>query len=542
VATNNGLNRFNPANGKFHRITVEHGLPDNTVKGLALDTSGVLWLTTNSGICRYDHLQGKVKNFTTSDGLQSNEFFETSMYTTKDGAILAGGINGFNLIRPDKYSDNGYVPPIVITDFYLFNEKVEVGAKDSPLKKQISETAGITLSYKQSVLTFYFAALDFTNPNKNQYAYKMEHFDKDWIYCGKRKDATYTNLNPGIYQFHVKGSNNDGLWNETGTTLKIIITPPWWKTKTARIGFVVSILCLFLGIYFYRINALEKQKRVLERLVKKRTHEIEEKNVQLKEQNVVLEQRQRFIDEQTVELTVSNQKLGSLNATKDKLFTVIAHDLKNPFGSILGYCEILLRRLDVMNDDNKKKSIGIIYDSAKRVFALLENLLHWAQAQTGAVIYEPEELLLDEVVSANIELLQNLALQKKYTINKSTETDLKVFADKNMIDTVIRNLITNAIKFTEAGSVTVETVSAEGYATVRVVDTGVGIGSDAKDTLFDAVATKSAFGTRGESGTGLGLNICKEFILRNGGSIGVESKLGKGSTFYFTIPLKSGGT
>jgi signal transduction histidine kinase/ligand-binding sensor domain-containing protein len=536
IATTNGLNRFNPVNENFYKLFVKDGLPDNTIKGMALDTFGVVWLSTNNGICRYDPQLNRFKSFTTSDGLQSNEFFEASMYTTREGSIWAGGINGCNLIHPDKYSDNVSVPPIVLTDFYLFNERVKIGAKGSPLYKQISETSRLTLSYQQSVLTFFFSALDFANPKKNQYAYKMENFDKEWIYCGNRKDATYTNLNPGKYRFRVKGSNNDGRWNETGTTLEIVITPPWWKTKTARIGFAISIICLFMGIFFYRINTLHKQKAILEKLVQKRTHEIEEQNTRLNQQNILLEQRQKYIDEQTKELSSSNKKLMSLNATKDRLFTIIAHDLKNPFASILGYCEILSRRFENMTDTNRKKSIRIIYESSKRVFTLLENLLHWARSQTGTIKYEPEEFVLDEVISVNIALIEEMALEKKIDIKKLNTLTAKVFADKNMIDTVIRNLITNAIKFTEAGYVGIETCQDKDFVTIKIVDTGVGINSNTTNSIFDDAGSKSTFGTRGESGTGLGLVICREFAEKNGGSIKVESELGKGSTFSFTIP------
>jgi ligand-binding sensor domain-containing protein/HPt (histidine-containing phosphotransfer) domain-containing protein/two-component sensor histidine kinase/PAS domain-containing protein len=263
IATQNGLNRFNPVSGIFRKYFKEDGLPNSIIKGLTLDKSGMLWLTTNSGICRFDYRSNIFKHFTISDGLQSNEFYKRSILTTKNGSVLAGGTNGFNLLHPDRYSENGSIPPVVFTDFQIFNEKVKIGVKGSPLKKQISETTTLTLSYKQSVLTFYFAVLDFANPKKNQYAYKMENFDKDWIYCGNRQDATYTSLNPGKYRFHVKGSNNDGIWNETGTTLELIITPPWWETRVARAVFVMLIILLLLGIYSY-FRSKQQQKHLRE--------------------------------------------------------------------------------------------------------------------------------------------------------------------------------------------------------------------------------------------------------------------------------------
>jgi ligand-binding sensor domain-containing protein/HPt (histidine-containing phosphotransfer) domain-containing protein/PAS domain-containing protein len=259
LASQNGLCRYNQKTGGRRWYFKADGLPTNTVKGVTIDRAGMLWVTTSAGICRFDARNNKIRKFTTSDGLQSNDFYKASVMTTSAGKILAGGSNGFNLISPDKYAENRSVPEVVITDFYIFNEKVKIGGRGSPLQKQISETRQMTLSYKHSVLTFYFAVMDFSNPDKNQYAYRMENFDKDWTYCGNKKEATYTNLDPGKYFFHVKGANNDGVWNEAGTTLELVITPPWWQTKWARAGFVLLIMLVLLWVYLYFRNKQEQK-------------------------------------------------------------------------------------------------------------------------------------------------------------------------------------------------------------------------------------------------------------------------------------------
>jgi signal transduction histidine kinase/ligand-binding sensor domain-containing protein/CheY-like chemotaxis protein len=261
VATQKGLYRFNPDNGNHTWYLREGEAGETPVKGLALDKTGMLWATTNVGLFRFDCRRNAFKHFTISDGLQGNDFYRASIFAAKSGAIFAGGANGFNVISPERYVENRSVPEIAITDLLIFNEKVKVGARGSPLEKEISETKKLTLSYKQSFFTFCFAALDFTNPDKNKYAYRMENFDKDWIFCGNRKDATYTSLNPGRYYFHVKGSNDDGIWNETGTTLELIITPPWWETNAARIGFVCLVLSLLFGVYYYFRNKQEEKHR-----------------------------------------------------------------------------------------------------------------------------------------------------------------------------------------------------------------------------------------------------------------------------------------
>jgi signal transduction histidine kinase/ligand-binding sensor domain-containing protein len=538
IATQGGLNLFNPVKRKIKRCYTEDSLQNKSIQGLTTDKYGMLWLTTSAGITRYDYHTNKVKNFTVAEGLQSTDFKNGSILTTENGTILAGGTNGFNIINPGRIPENKKAPDVVITDFHIFNQKVSIGAQGSPLKKHISQTNKIILTYKQSVLTFFFAVLDYTNPQKNRYAYMMEHFDKGWIYCGNRKEATYTNLDPGKYLFHVKGSNNDGVWNETGTTLQIIITPPWWKTKTAWFVFISAFFCLFLLFYFYRINQLNRKKIMLEKLVHERTSEIEEKNRVLSQQTDDLKERQLLIDLQTKDLFASNEKLVALNKTKDKLISIIAHDLKNPFTTILGFCEILSRRYETMDDGRRKHILENVYKSALNLFKLLETLLDWARTQTGNIKCNPEEFVLNDIVDANILFVENLANEKKVDIKHNLKNGIVIYADKNMLNTVIRNLITNAIKFTENGTIRIEAEQGADAAKVMIQDSGVGISPENRAKLFNVGNSKSSFGTRGESGTGLGLLICKEFIERHGGVIGVESEQGKGSTFYFTIPKK----
>jgi signal transduction histidine kinase len=181
--------------------------------------------------------------------------------------------------------------------------------------------------------------------------------------------------------------------------------------------------------------------------------------------------------------------------------------------------------------------IGAIYESSKNLFKLLENLLHWARSQTGNIKYEPEEFIINELFDTNISLVENMVLEKNLEIKQNLESKIKIFADKNMINTVIRNLITNAIKYTETGSISIEVFQDNVETKVSIIDTGIGISNDKLDNIFDVMSSKSTHGTRGESGTGLGLILCKEFIERNGGKIWVESTVGKGSEFKFTLPL-----
>ena len=247
-------------------------MPDNVIKGLIFDDSGILWVTTSSGVSQFDYKQEKIKNFTKADGLQSNEFYERSILKTKSGALLMGGTKGFNIVYPEKIAKNKNIPDVLITDLKIFNSRVEPGVKNSPLNQNITETKNLTLSYKQSVLSFYFTVMDFTAPEKNQYAYMMENFDDKWIYSGNRREATYTNLNPGEYTFRVKGSNNDGIWNEEGTSIRITITPPFWQTLWFRFILLAVLLGVVFWVYKWRVQArdLAAQKRMEVAVTKER--------------------------------------------------------------------------------------------------------------------------------------------------------------------------------------------------------------------------------------------------------------------------------
>ena len=255
IGTKNGLNQFYPKTGSFKRYYQKDGLPDNVIKGLIFDDSGMLWVTTSSGVSQFDYKQEKFKNFTKADGLQSNEFYERSILKIKSGALLMGGTKGFNIVYPKKIAENKNIPDVLITDLKIFNSRVEPGVKNSPLIQNITETKNLTLSYKQSVLSFYFTVMDFTAPEKNQYAYMMENFDNKWIYSGNRREATYTNLNPGEYTFRVKGSNNDGIWNEEGTSIRITIIPPFWQTLWFRFILLAVLVGIVFWIYMWRVQA-----------------------------------------------------------------------------------------------------------------------------------------------------------------------------------------------------------------------------------------------------------------------------------------------
>jgi len=243
-----GLNRFDRKADTFSRYTLKDGLPSDAIYGILEDEGGNLWLSTVNGLSKFIRKSGTFRNFTETDGIQSKEFNGGSYFKSKRGEMFFGGINGFNAFFPEDIKDNLYVPPVVITSFRKLNELVK-------LDKPVPEIQELALSYKDYVFSFEFAALDYTAPEKNQYAYKMEGLDKDWIFTtAEKRFAHYTTLPPGEYIFKVKGSNNDGIWNEQGTAIRLTITPPFWKTPYFNLIVILAISTLVFVSYRRRLN------------------------------------------------------------------------------------------------------------------------------------------------------------------------------------------------------------------------------------------------------------------------------------------------
>jgi methyl-accepting chemotaxis protein/ligand-binding sensor domain-containing protein len=230
IGTGNGLDRLDRSTDKFEHFTEADGLPGNAVNGIAVDASGQLWISGDRGIARFNPATKKVKTYTVADGLQGSEFNAGAYYEGRDGAIYFGGAKGFNLFEPERITENTHVPQIALTGFQLYNKPVAIGAKGSPLDQSITVANKLVLHHDQSVFTIEFAALDFVAPEKNQYAYKLEGLDDDWNEVGTKRVASYTNLPAGSYVFRVKGTNNDGTWNQEGTSLAIKVVPPFWAS------------------------------------------------------------------------------------------------------------------------------------------------------------------------------------------------------------------------------------------------------------------------------------------------------------------------
>lgn len=525
IGTNSGLNRFVAATGKFERFGLANGLPNEVIYGILEDNTNHLWLSTNRGICRFSLIDYTTKNFGVNDGLQSKEFNGGAFHKGKSGRMYFGGVYGLNVIDPEFSYINDNKSQTTITSFEVLGNKVitsfdsaraieenRIIKKDDvySLPSNISYTEEIYLDYKHRFFSIEFVALNSFNDVNLTFQYIMEGLDQDWNDAGNRNFVSYANMQPGEYLFKVRTVNLDGFAGISDASLKIFIDSPFWKTWWFYLLELAIIIIILVFVYKY--------------LLKIRTNKL------LRIQNEKVFQANQKLSE-------SEKNLKELNATKDKFFSIISHDIKNPFTSLLSISELMSTDYESMDDEEKEQGIKRVHDSGKRIYKLLENLLTWSRAQSGRVVFKPLHLNLEEVAKENLQLMEETASKKGIKLTFDIPDVAIAYCDKDMVETILRNLLINAIKFSHEGQ-TVElkikdiTTSYE----IAVVDHGIGMSEEEREKVFRIDAKLKKEGTSGEKGTGLGLIICKEFVERNRGTISISSTPGKGCTFIFTLP------
>jgi signal transduction histidine kinase len=470
-----------------------------------------------------------VKNFDINDGLQSNEFNGGAYHRGLDGKLHFGGVYGLNVIDPASVEPVSNVVGVTLTKLEVMGREVMIAGVE--LEEQFREYPGkilevgdefyagenvtyleaILLDYKQRFFSLEFSAMNTLQPDKLEYSYIMENLDTEWTNSGSRNYVSYANMKAGSYLFKVVAENEDGYRSDPPMLLSIIIKPPFWQSWWFILLEVIVATAIAVMIYIY--------------LVKSRTNKL------LKYQNQQISLANQALRE-------SEKNLMELNATKDKFFSIISHDLKNPFSSVLSISELMVERFDDADREDHRAGFQKIHQSLKHLLNLLENLLTWSRSQRGKIKHHPVRFNLTALIQENINLHKTLAEKKGIILAYPSVDEVYAYGDRDMINSVIRNLMTNAVKFTGRDK-KVEVKVDTGYQEIRVsfIDEGIGISNENLKKLFRIDEKFKSTGTEGEKGTGLGLIICREFVEKNGGEISVQSKLGEGSAFSFTIPI-----
>ena len=529
IGTNSGLNMFYPGTGSFRRFGVNEGLANEVIYGILPDDNNFIWLSTNMGIIRFNLETFQVKNFDMHDGLQSNEFNGGAYHRNREGKLYFGGVYGLNVIDPSGIEPVSNVTEVTLTklevlgkDVFIADVDLEEEFEEDPNRivefqgefyssENITYMEEIILEYKHRFFSIEFSALNNLQRGKLQYSYIMENLETEWNNAGTRNYVSYANMKAGSYLLKVVAENADGYRSDPPLMLRIIITPPFWRSWWFILLEVLVASSIAVMIYIY--------------LVKSRTNRL------LKHQNKQISLANEALRE-------SEKNLMELNATKDKFFSIISHDLKNPFSSLLSISELMVDSFDDADKDDHRAGFRKINQSVKLLLSLLENLLTWSSSQRGKIKCDPVRFNLSKLIQENINLHKLSAEKKGIKLLSPLDDSIYAHGDREMINSVVRNLITNAVKFTDRDKkVEVIVRQKEMDIEVNVVDEGIGITRENMEKLFRIDKKIKSTGTAGEKGTGLGLIICKDFVEKNGGKITVLSKPGEGTTFRFTIPM-----
>ena len=524
ISTDAGLNYWDRQKNSFNIYFSIDGLPHNTTVGMLEDGKGNIWISTFKGLSKFNPDKKSFQNYNVTDGLQSNEF-RYSYCKSRSGKLYYGGNNGFNEFYPDSVQPVSFDPPLLITDFQLFNRSVaiEQGGDPSPLKMNINNTNEINLSHEQSVFSFEFASLNYTDPEKKQYAYMLEGFDEKWNEVGKRQSATYTNLDPGNYTFKVKGLDNEGNWSTKITSVSVNILPPIWKTWWFRTAFIIFLTGLVFLIFGLRVRNIRSQKRKLEKLVQERTERLE------------------FFTE---EERKARWEAEEANRSKSVFLATMSHEIRTPMNGVIGMASLLS---ETSLTEQQKDFTDTIRSCGETLLTVINDILDYSKIESGKLELEEQDFDLRHCVEEILDVFAGKAAETGIDLVYSIDFNVPsaIAGDSMRLKQVIMNLVSNSVKFTSKGEIFIGISlfrieqNGELELSIQVRDTGIGIPVDKLDRLFKPFTQVDSSTTRKYGGTGLGLAISEKLVRLMGGSIKVKSKDGKGSVFMFTIKAKT---
>ena len=495
LGTRKGLYIFDEKQSVLKNYTVNDGLSNNVVHGILEDDDNNIWISTDRGLSCYNPSEGQFRNFTDIDGIQSNQFTPYSYCKSKSGKMYFGGINGITVFNPSVFPTNPFIPSVMISDLQIMNKSVRPDDNTGVLTKHISETKNITLKSDQTMISLYFTVADYISGKHNQFAYKLEGLDDDWVYTDNNKrSASYSNLAPGNYCFMVKASNRDGVWNDNPTKLYIKVLPAWYATWWAKLIYVMSFIGI--SVLVFRYFWMKKSMRI-----------------QLEMERV------------------DKERIKEVNEMKLRFFINISHELRTPLTLIIAPLADLLRNI---TDKAALAKIKYINTNANRLLYLVNQLMDYRRAELGVFKLKVKKQVLDDTVSRIYRYYETLAVSSgiEYRLENMLEGK-EVWCDTNYIELILNNLLSNSFKYTPSGgSIALKVKEENGRLLFEVSDTGQGIPVEKQKFIFERFYQVD----NNHVGSGIGLSLVKRLVELHHGSITFNSALGEGCTFFVNLP------
>jgi signal transduction histidine kinase/ligand-binding sensor domain-containing protein/AraC-like DNA-binding protein len=505
-----GLSYYNSKTGKFTTYSESQGLSNGVIYKILEDDAGKLWVSTNKGLSSFDKRTGRFTNYSHHNGLQKSTFAFGASLKTSTGELYFGGHDGFNYFNPAALHSNSNIPSLVFTDLKISNSSV-VPSEDAAIKEHISIAKEIRLDYKQN-FSLDFAALNYTSPQENRYAYKLDGFDKDWNEVGEQHSAVYTNLDPGEYIFRVKAKSESGSWTTPEASIKIYVRPPFWRTPYAYVFYILLVTSILAFIRRRNIQrfknklALEQERLQVKQLIEGERREAE---------------RQHEFDQQRI-----------------KFLTNLSHEFRTPISLIIGPVEKMLQTEAV---SEKKNQLGLVQRNARRLLNLVNQLLDFRKLEESELKLNLSEGDIVSFIRDVVHCFKDISENKHIHFHFLNSVNVYYTAfDRDKMERILFNLLSNAFKFTGGGgAIKLEVEKADTGLRIRVSDTGIGMNEEVQKKIFEHFYQADVPSNILNQGTGIGLSITREFVKLHGGSITLQSEQGKGSTFTLELPLKA---
>ena len=503
----NGLLHWNRTTRKIQQFTKDKNLSDNFIVAIIEDDYGMFWLPSYNGLVRFNPENFTTNIFYEEDGIAHNEFNRYSYLKTKSGEIYLGGLNGITSFDPSDFLYLDSInTPLIVSD--LKKVKIdEMNYQDIPvINNNVSQ---LTLQPNDRSLKIKFGLLDYEKNFNSSFVYKIEGYDKNWFDLSSN-ELTIGRLPYGEYRLKVKAKGANETWSKKVLDIPLTVATPFYLTWQFLLSLGLALIGLSYGVFRYRLNTLEKRNLALEQVVAERTKE----------------------------LAKNSEELAELNQTKDQFFAIIAHDMR---GLVSSFKDIS-KKINFLQRKGRKEEVDDFLQSidkaADNLSNLLDNLLNWALVEKGVFPYHPELFNLEKVVIENIKLFTQLSRIKGVSLQYNVHETINIYADKNAVSTIIRNLISNAMKYSyEEDEIIINALKKDEKIQIQIIDSGEGIASNQLERIFRLDSKKTTQGTMGEHGTGLGLVLCKELAQLNNGDIKIESEEGEGTRVYVNLPL-----